>query len=77
MIGVLGEHFKGGMPIPHMMKMVSSELRMWYKIYEKQMAQKAVINEYSNKNKEIPKGIAFLNKVKSKIAEWNNVNVEE
>jgi hypothetical protein len=77
MIGVLGEHFKGGLPIPYQMKMVSSELRMWYEIYEKQMAQKAVINEYANKGKDVPKGIAFLNKVKSKIKEWNTVNVEE
>lgn len=76
MVGRLAKYFKGGLSIPEMMKMTFKDVYFWYKIHERQIAEEVILNEYRQNDKPIPEGIALENRIKKKIAEWNNIAEE-
>jgi len=71
MIGRLAKYFKGGLSIPEMMKMTFKEVYFWYKMYERQIAEEVISNEYQSKDKPLPSAREIERLIKKKIDEWN------
>ena len=75
MIGRLAKYFKGGFSIPEMEKRTFEDVFFYYKIYERQIAERVIIDECKDKN--IPEGLAMENRINRKIKKWHKVEVEE
>ena len=71
MVGRLAKYYKGGLSIPEMLKMTYSEVHFWYKIYEREIAEEHVIEDYKGKN--IPDGKDMERKIDAKIKKWYGI----
>ena len=74
-IGLLAKYFGGGLPVRDLEKMTWPQIRFWYKIYEKQVAEEEVINllkqpDKKGNTKPMPSPKRIRELTDKKLAEW-------
>lgn len=73
LVGLLAKYFGGAWPIPELMKLKRRDLWFWYNIYELQITEEEIAQEYLNplsgKPKKLPPPEKMRELVDARIAE--------